>query len=87
VSEKQTEAREQYFSDLKLQFDEMRVAYDRDLTQAREEKNDAERKRMQAEAERYPGKWSRAPKSPILLLGSWWLESGRERRARARQRG
>ena len=32
-AKEQTEAREQYFADLKQQFDEMRVAYDRDLTQ------------------------------------------------------
>ncbi len=35
-AKEQTEAREQYFGDLKQQFDEMRQAYDRDLAQARE---------------------------------------------------
>ena len=35
-AKEQTEAREQYFGDLKQQFDEMRPAYDRDLAQARE---------------------------------------------------
>ena len=32
-AKEQTEAREQYFADLKQQFDEMRVSFDRDLNQ------------------------------------------------------
>jgi hypothetical protein len=51
-AKEQTEAREEYFADLKAQFDEMRIAFDRDLHQAREEKAEAERKRMEAEAEK-----------------------------------
>jgi len=51
-AKEQTEAREEYFADLKVQFDEMRISFDRDLTQAREEKAEAERKRMIAEEEK-----------------------------------
>jgi len=51
-AKEQTEAREQYFADLKQQFDEMRLAYDRDLSQAREEKNESERKRQIMEGEK-----------------------------------
>lgn len=51
-AKEQTEAREQYFGDLKQQFDEMRQAYDRDLAQAREEKNELERRRAQSETEK-----------------------------------
>ena len=42
-AKEQTEAREEYFADLKVQFDEMRISFDRDLTQAREEKAEADK--------------------------------------------
>ena len=51
-AKEQTEAREHYFADLKLQLDELRNAYDRDLAASNEEKNDYMRKLTKSEEEK-----------------------------------
>jgi len=48
-AKEQTEAREQYFSDLKRQFEEMKTAYERDLAAAKTARQEADRMRTKAE--------------------------------------
>ncbi|KAJ1472306.1 hypothetical protein T484DRAFT_1975621, partial [Baffinella frigidus] len=50
-AKEQTEAREMYFADLKKQFDEMRVAWDRDMAALRDAKSEVEKAKVKSDEE------------------------------------
>lgn len=50
-AKEQTEAREQYFSDLKKQFEEMKSAYEKDVSNAKEARLEADRLRIKVETD------------------------------------